>query len=76
MSQVLASILPEETLLWKLKMLKSASAFANSRLHAVKAQTLLLTRSYSLHNLSHVSIWVDMDILELFLFFPSLHPIA
>ncbi|XP_011045774.1 PREDICTED: acyltransferase-like protein At3g26840, chloroplastic [Populus euphratica] len=40
---VLANILPEETLLWKLKMLKSASAFANSRLHAVKAQTLLLT---------------------------------
>ncbi|KAJ6302297.1 hypothetical protein OIU77_016392 [Salix suchowensis] len=41
--RVLANILPKETLLWKLKMLKSASAFANSRLHAVKAQTLLLT---------------------------------
>ncbi|CAK7334093.1 unnamed protein product [Dovyalis caffra] len=40
---VLANILPKETLLWKLEMLKSASAFANSRLHAVKAQTLLLT---------------------------------
>ncbi|KAG8656016.1 hypothetical protein MANES_04G090600v8 [Manihot esculenta] len=40
---VLADILPRETLLWKLQMLKSASAYANSRLHAVKAQTLILT---------------------------------
>ncbi|XP_057982607.1 phytyl ester synthase 2, chloroplastic-like isoform X1 [Malania oleifera] len=40
---VLADILPRETLLWKLWMLKSASAFANSRLHAVKAQTLILS---------------------------------
>ncbi|KAK3412926.1 hypothetical protein EUGRSUZ_I01584 [Eucalyptus grandis] len=36
---VLADILPKETLLWKLQMLKSASAYANSRIHAVKAQT-------------------------------------
>ncbi|XP_031384301.1 acyltransferase-like protein At3g26840, chloroplastic isoform X2 [Punica granatum] len=39
---VLADILPKGTLLWKLQMLKLASAFTNSRLHAVKAQTLLL----------------------------------
>ncbi|CAK7334091.1 unnamed protein product [Dovyalis caffra] len=45
---VLANILPKETLLWKLEMLKSASAFANSSLHAVKAQTLILTRMMGL----------------------------
>ncbi|XP_029129251.1 acyltransferase-like protein At3g26840, chloroplastic isoform X2 [Cajanus cajan] len=39
---VLADILPKETLLWKLKMLKSASAYAHSRLFAIKAQTLIL----------------------------------
>lgn len=39
---VLADILPVETLVWKLKMLKSASSDSNSRLHAVKAQTLIL----------------------------------
>ncbi|KAF8390709.1 hypothetical protein HHK36_025236 [Tetracentron sinense] len=39
---VLADILPRESLLWKLKMLRSASSFANSRLHAIKAQTLIL----------------------------------
>ncbi|KAL6325182.1 hypothetical protein AAG906_023027 [Vitis piasezkii] len=40
---VLFDILPRETLLWKLKMLRSASAFANSRLHAVKAEILILS---------------------------------
>ncbi|XP_030512213.2 phytyl ester synthase 2, chloroplastic-like [Rhodamnia argentea] len=40
---VLADILPKETLLWKLQMLKSASAYTNSRIHAVRAETLLLT---------------------------------
>ncbi|KAF3435296.1 hypothetical protein FNV43_RR22383 [Rhamnella rubrinervis] len=40
---VLADIFPRETLLWKLQMLKSASAFANSRLHSVKAETLVLS---------------------------------
>ncbi|KAI6700877.1 hypothetical protein NL676_015201 [Syzygium grande] len=40
---VLADVLPKETLLWKLQMLKSASAYPNLRIHAVKAQTLLLT---------------------------------
>ncbi|RDX75884.1 Acyltransferase-like protein, chloroplastic, partial [Mucuna pruriens] len=39
---VLADILPKETLLWKLKMLKSASAYVHSRLYAIKAQTLIL----------------------------------
>lgn len=40
---VLADILPTKTLLWKLQMLKSASAFTNSRLHAVKADTLIIS---------------------------------
>ncbi|KAK3412962.1 hypothetical protein EUGRSUZ_I01617 [Eucalyptus grandis] len=40
---VLADILPKETLLWKLQMLESASAYTNSRIDAVKAETLLLT---------------------------------
>ncbi|XP_048336903.1 phytyl ester synthase 1, chloroplastic isoform X2 [Ziziphus jujuba] len=40
---VLADILPRETILWKLRMLKSASAFANSRLHSVKAEILVLS---------------------------------
>ncbi|XP_054820821.1 phytyl ester synthase 2, chloroplastic-like [Prosopis cineraria] len=39
---VLADILPRETFQWKLEMLKSASVYANSRLHNVKAQTLIL----------------------------------
>ncbi|KAL7190168.1 hypothetical protein ACSBR2_022446 [Camellia fascicularis] len=40
---VLADVLPRETILWKLQMLSSASADSNSRLHAVKAQTLILS---------------------------------
>ncbi|CAI8616821.1 unnamed protein product [Vicia faba] len=39
---VLADILPKETFLWKLKMLESPSAYADSRLYAIKAQTLIL----------------------------------
>ncbi|KAJ7973428.1 Acyltransferase-like protein chloroplastic-like [Quillaja saponaria] len=35
-------IFPRETLLWKLKLLKSAASYANSRLHAVKAEVLVL----------------------------------
>ncbi|EOY02894.1 Esterase/lipase/thioesterase family protein isoform 3 [Theobroma cacao] len=42
MPQVLADMLPRETLLWKLQLLKSASASANSHLHAVKVQALIL----------------------------------
>ncbi|KAL3728166.1 hypothetical protein ACJRO7_032854 [Eucalyptus globulus] len=37
-----ADIITKETLLWKLKLLKSAASYANSRLHAVKAEVLLL----------------------------------
>ncbi|KAK1257380.1 Acyltransferase-like protein [Acorus gramineus] len=40
--QLLGDVLPKETFLWKLKMVKSASLYANSRLHAVKSQTLVL----------------------------------
>jgi len=47
MPQDLAALLPRETLLWKLQMLRPASEFANSRLGAVKAQTLVLSRSVS-----------------------------
>lgn len=38
----LSDIIPKETLLWKLKTLKSAAAYTNSRLHAVKAEVLVL----------------------------------
>ncbi|XP_059652712.1 phytyl ester synthase 1, chloroplastic-like isoform X2 [Cornus florida] len=37
-----ADILPKETLLWKLKLTKSAAAYANSRLHAITAEVLVL----------------------------------
>ncbi|KAJ8423133.1 hypothetical protein Cgig2_021285 [Carnegiea gigantea] len=40
---VIVDILPINTLLWKIEMLKDASAYANSRLNAIKAQTLILT---------------------------------
>ncbi|KAH8507452.1 hypothetical protein H0E87_009841 [Populus deltoides] len=39
----LADIIPRDTLLWKLKLLKSAAAYANSRLHSVKAEVLVLS---------------------------------
>ncbi|KAJ8529431.1 hypothetical protein K7X08_036266 [Anisodus acutangulus] len=38
----LADIIPKETLLWKLKLLRSASSYSNSRLHAVKAEVLVV----------------------------------
>ncbi|WCJ42751.1 Esterase/lipase/thioesterase family protein [Euphorbia peplus] len=38
----LADIFPKETLLWKLKLLNSAAEYVNSRLHAVKAEVLVL----------------------------------
>ncbi|XP_024310260.1 acyltransferase-like protein At1g54570, chloroplastic isoform X3 [Brachypodium distachyon] len=38
----LADILPKESIVWKMKMLRTASSFVNSRLHAVKAQSLVL----------------------------------
>jgi pimeloyl-ACP methyl ester carboxylesterase len=40
----LADIIPRDTLFWKLKLLKSGAAYANSRLHAVQAEVLLLAR--------------------------------
>lgn len=39
---VLTDIIPKEALLQKLKLLKSAAAYTNSRLHAVKAEVLIL----------------------------------
>ncbi|XP_074572947.1 phytyl ester synthase 2, chloroplastic-like isoform X2 [Curcuma longa] len=38
----LVDILPMESLIWKLDLLKSASLFVNSRLHVVKNQTLII----------------------------------
>ncbi|KAI3468633.1 hypothetical protein Pfo_025296 [Paulownia fortunei] len=38
----LADILPKQTLIWKLKLLKSAAAFSNSHLQAVKCEVLIL----------------------------------
>lgn len=38
----LANIIPRETLVWKLKLIKAAAAYTNSRLHAVEAEVLLL----------------------------------
>ncbi|CAN4111230.1 unnamed protein product [Withania somnifera] len=38
----LADIIPKETLLWKLKLLRCASSYSNSRLHAVNAEVLVL----------------------------------
>jgi hypothetical protein len=43
--QELADIIPRDTLLWKLKLLKAGAAYANSRLRAVQAEVLLLARS-------------------------------
>ncbi|KAJ0482525.1 putative acylglycerol lipase [Helianthus annuus] len=39
---VAARILPKDTLTWKLKLVESAAAYANSRLHAITAQVLVL----------------------------------
>ncbi|KAK4488255.1 hypothetical protein RD792_004002 [Penstemon davidsonii] len=38
----LADIIPKETLVWKLKLLKTAAGYANSRLHAITAEVLVL----------------------------------
>ncbi|KAJ6928928.1 hypothetical protein NC652_012941 [Populus alba x Populus x berolinensis] len=42
---VLSDIIPKETLIWRLKLLQSAAAYANSRLHAVRAESLVLAGS-------------------------------
>lgn len=60
-SQDLAALLPRETLLWKLQMLKPASEFANSRLHAVKAQTVVLSRSVSFRIYSKVAVTLKQE---------------
>uniref|UniRef100_A0A6M2EXF1 Acyltransferase n=1 Tax=Populus davidiana TaxID=266767 RepID=A0A6M2EXF1_9ROSI len=39
----LVDLIPKDTLIWKLKLLKSAASYANSRLHAVKAEVLVLS---------------------------------
>ncbi|XP_076948945.1 phytyl ester synthase 1, chloroplastic-like [Bidens hawaiensis] len=39
---VIAKILPKDTLTWRLKLVKSIAAYANSRLHAVTSQVLVL----------------------------------
>ncbi|XP_037435173.1 acyltransferase-like protein At1g54570, chloroplastic [Triticum dicoccoides] len=38
----LADILPKESIVWKMKMLTTGASYVNSRLHAVKAQTLVV----------------------------------
>ncbi|XP_044377243.1 acyltransferase-like protein At1g54570, chloroplastic isoform X7 [Triticum aestivum] len=46
LSEFLVDVLPRETIVWKLQMLRIASSFVNSRLHAVRAQTLVLASGY------------------------------
>ncbi|KMZ60508.1 hypothetical protein ZOSMA_59G00700 [Zostera marina] len=38
----LADILPKESIIWKLKILRSASSYTNSRLHTIRAPMLIL----------------------------------
>ncbi|CAL0302252.1 unnamed protein product [Lupinus luteus] len=38
-------ILPKDTLLWKLKLMKSAASYANAHLRSVKAEVLVLART-------------------------------
>ena len=59
--QVLADILPKEALLWKINLLTSAALYANSRLHAVQAEVLLLVR------------WVFMLVLTFNLMMLAIH---
>ena len=66
LSQGLSDIIPKDTLLWKLKLLKSAAAYANSRLHAVKAEVLLLARF--LFSLAFMWIFVLFTIHEYFIY--------
>ncbi|KAI5054984.1 hypothetical protein GOP47_0030129 [Adiantum capillus-veneris] len=42
MLPTIADILPRDLLKWKLKLLKEAASYANSRLHAVKVEVLIL----------------------------------
>ena len=43
----MARVLPKDTLTWRLKLVESAAAYANSRLHAITAQVLILARFLS-----------------------------
>ncbi|CAI9096078.1 OLC1v1032149C1 [Oldenlandia corymbosa var. corymbosa] len=43
-SRDFSDIIPKDTLLWKLKLLKCAAAYANSCLYMVTAEVLLLAR--------------------------------
>lgn len=45
--------MPRETLAWKIKLLSDGAKYANSRLHAVKADILLLVRYYICMGLKH-----------------------
>jgi hypothetical protein len=67
-SQVLADILPRETLRWKLQMLKSASAVSNSRLHAVKAQTLIISRFLFFATTQPIQYTWKLNLLIMFYF--------
>ncbi|KAL8556911.1 hypothetical protein ACS0TY_004403 [Phlomoides rotata] len=53
----LADIIPKETMLWKLKLLKDGAAYANSRLHAIKAEVLLLASGKDNMLPSRVEAW-------------------
>lgn len=46
--QFLFDILTRDSLKWRLKLLRSASLYANSRVHSVKVQTLILARFFFL----------------------------
>lgn len=43
----MTKVLPKDTLKWRLKLVESAAAYANSRLHVIKAQVLVLARFLS-----------------------------
>ena len=54
-------------------MLKSAEAFSNSRLHAIKARTLILSRSPSqLFRLSHLISLTKSNLYEVSFLFPTI----
>nr|XP_043630956.1 acyltransferase-like protein At1g54570, chloroplastic [Erigeron canadensis] len=42
LQSVMAKILPNDTLEWRLKLIQSAAAYVNSRFHAITAQVLVL----------------------------------
>ncbi|KAK1397550.1 hypothetical protein POM88_007413 [Heracleum sosnowskyi] len=57
----MSDVLSAKSLLWKLKLVTLACAFANSRLHAVKAQMLILSSKW----VSADSKWVSAETLSL-----------